>query len=114
LLDMFVFVHLSRTVLETHWIPKLYRDSGAELARAFTKAEQELADITVTAIGEQGLSQLTSIVDTWLADNPGAVRVEKIRLADFASAAGAAAQDRAIQARGLLSSVKVATEAANK
>src|SRR5690349_4228558 len=37
LLDMFMFLHLSRRVLETHWIPKLYGAQGAELDAAFTK-----------------------------------------------------------------------------
>lgn len=114
LLDMFVFLHLSRNVLERHWIPTLYGDAGEELDLAFTKAEQELADITIRAVGDAGLSRLTRLVDAWLADNPRAVRVEGIRLADFATAAGAAAEDRALQARGLLSGVKVATEAANQ
>jgi hypothetical protein len=114
LLDMFVFVHLSRRVLEDHWIPTTYGESGTELDAAFTKAEQELGAIATRALSARGLAQLTNLADTWLADNPGQTRVEGIRLADFSGAAGTAAADRALQARGLLSSMKVATEAANK
>jgi hypothetical protein len=114
LLDMFVFLHLSRRVLANHWIPTLYGADGAELDDAFTRAEQEIAGIVVRALGEQGLAQLANIVDSWLADNPGAIRVEGMRLGDFAATAGAAAQDRALQAKGLLSGVKVATDAANQ
>lgn len=82
LLDMFVFVHLSRTVLERHWIPTLYDASGAELDDAFTKAEQELAEITVRAVGPQGLTQLTHVVDNWLADNCCGARL----MTEFAAA----------------------------
>lgn len=114
LLDMFVFLHLSRRVLESHWIPRLYGDEGAELDDAFTRAEQELAGIVTRAVGERGFARLTNLVDAWLAENPAAIRVEGIRLGDFAATAGTAAADRALEARGLLSGVKVATEAANQ
>jgi hypothetical protein len=114
LLDMFVFVHLSRKVLEKHWIPSLYGDNARELDLAFTSAEEELTEITLRALGESELARLTTIVDAWIADNPGAIRVEGIRLADFARAAGTAADDRVLQARGLLSGVRIASEATNQ
>src|SRR5690349_16591540 len=50
LLDMYVFLHLSRQVLEAHWIPRLYREEGAELDAAFTKAEQELDAFALRAL----------------------------------------------------------------
>jgi len=114
LLDMFVFVHLSRKVLERHWIPTLYDQRGAELDEAFTRSEEELTEITLRAVGERGLAQLSNIVDAWVAENPHAVRVENIRLADFAAAAGTAAAERGLEARGLLSGMKFAAEAANQ
>ncbi len=114
LLDMFVFVHLSRAVLERYWIPTTYGEDGRALDVAFTKAEDELREIATRAIGPERVAQLMQIADAWLSDNPGQRRVEGIRLADFAGAAGTAAAERALQARGLLSSMKVATEAANE
>lgn len=114
LLDMFVFIHLSRAVLERHWIPTTYGENGRALDVAFTKAEDELREIATRALGPERVAELTSLADAWLADNPTQIRVEQIRLADFAGAAGTAAAGRALQARGLLSSMKVATEAANE
>jgi hypothetical protein len=114
LLDMFVFVRLCRNVLESHWLPVLYGEDGRELVAAFDKAEDELIDVTERALGAEGHGQLASLVDAWIADNPRQTRVEGVRLADFAEAAGTAAANRALQARGLLSSMKVASEAANK
>ncbi|NVB81924.1 MAG: hypothetical protein HOV81_26320 [Kofleriaceae bacterium] len=114
LLDMFVFLHLSRHVLEQHWIPSLYGAAGNELDSAFEISEEELKQITIRAIGDDGFAKLTGIVDTWLADNPGAIRVENMRLSDFAAAAGAASSARALEAKGLLSGMKVATAAANQ
>ena len=114
LLDMIVFVHLSRAVLEKHWIPTLYRERGAEVAQVFARSEQELQALAEQALTRAQQAQLLNVVDTWLAENPHQIRVEGIRLADFAGMAGSAAAERAMQTRGLLSSVSTASRAANQ
>ncbi len=114
LLDMIVFVRLCRTALERHWIPRFYREEGSELADVFARSEEELEDVAEQALTAPQRAELTSIVDAWLADNPGQVRVEGIRLADFATKASTAAEARAVQAKGLLSSVTTASRAANQ
>jgi hypothetical protein len=114
LLDMIVFVHLCRKVLSSHWIPALYADAGSELADAFAKSETELTEIAERAIGPSRTADASGLVDAWLAANPEQVRVEGIRLADFASGAAHAAAERMLEAKGLLSSVRTATEAANQ
>jgi hypothetical protein len=112
LLDMVVFVRLARTVLERHWIPRLYGDEGAPLAEVFARSDAELRDVAARALTADQRQQLDQVIDTWLAENPSQLRVEGIRLADFSRAAGDAA-DRASRARGLLASVKSATQTAN-
>src|SRR5215470_1116020 len=114
LFDMVVFVHLSRAVLEKHWIPALYRETGADLAEVFARSEQELQALEEQALTRAQQAQLLNVVDTWLAENPQQTRVEGIRLADFAGMAGSAAAERAMQTRGLLSSVSTASRAANQ
>ena len=114
LLDMLVFVHMCRTVLDKHWIPTLYGEEGRELSDAFARSEAEISSIADRALGASRSENVASLVDTWLADNPAQVRVEGIRLADFASGAARAAADRMLEARGLLSSARTATEAANE
>jgi hypothetical protein len=113
LLDMVVFVHLCRTVLDKHWIPALYEEEGYDLSDAFARAEGELNEIADRALDPARREHLANLVDGWLADNPSQVRVEGMRLSDFASGAARAAADRMLEAKGLLSSVKTATEAAN-
>jgi hypothetical protein len=114
LLDMVVFIRLSRAALERHWIPELYRERGADLAEVFERSEQELKGVAEQALTPAQRTQLTAIVDAWLVENPDQARVEGIRLADFAAAAGSAAAERAIQAKGLLSSMTTASRAANQ
>jgi hypothetical protein len=114
LLDMIVFVRLSRTVLQRHWIPELYGEQGADLAEVFGRSEGELSDLAARVLSPAHRQQLSALVEAWLAENPAQVRVEGIRLADFSAAAGSAAAERAGQARGLLASVKAATRTANQ
>jgi hypothetical protein len=114
LLDMLVFVHLSRATIEKHWIPTVYREKGADLAEVFARSEQELQALAEQALTPAQHAQLMNVADTWLAENPQQIRVEGIRLADFARMAGSAAADRAMQTRGLLSSVSTASRAANQ
>jgi hypothetical protein len=113
LLDMLVFIRLTRAVLHEHWIPELYGAQGGELADAFDRAERELAQIASTTLDDRQRAQVASLVDAWLADNPSQFRVEGIRFADFAEAAGSAAAERALQAKGMLASLHTATRAAN-
>jgi hypothetical protein len=114
LLDMVVFIHLCRRVLDQHWIPTLYGQDGLELSEAFARSEAEITDIANRAFGEARSEHVASLVDAWHADNPTQVRVEGIRLSDFASGAARAAADRMLEAKGILSSVKTATQAANE
>jgi hypothetical protein len=114
LLDMVVLIRISRTALDKHWIPTLYRSEGAELAEAFARSEDELTALVGRTLTDIQRAQLDSVIDSWLADNPALVRVESIRLGDFSSVAGDAAAERARRASGLLSSVKTATRTANQ
>lgn len=110
LVDMVVFVRLCRSVLERHWIPELYGDEGADLAQVFARSEEELDAVAEQTLTFEQRRQLASLIESWLAENPNQFRVEGIRFSDFAAAAG----DRAIQAKGFLSSVKTATHAASQ
>jgi hypothetical protein len=113
LVDMIVFVRLSRAVLERHWIPELYGDEGLELAEIFARSEEELAAVAERALGAAQRRELEALTGSWLEANPDQFRVEGIRFSDFSSAAGAAGE-RAMKVRGFLSSMKTATRAASQ
>jgi hypothetical protein len=114
LLDMFVFVRLSRAVVDRHWVPDLYGAAGRDLAEAFARSDDEITAITERNLGRARAVQLGRLVEAWLADNPRQILVEGVRLGDFAAQAGAATADRALEAKGLLSSVRTATRGANE
>jgi hypothetical protein len=114
LLDMMVFIHLSRSVLEKHWIPDRYGDKGGDLAEVFARSEEEITEIASQTLSAAHRGRLAEIVDAWLAENPNQYRVEGIRLADFSTTAGSAAAERAAQSKGLLGSVRTATQTASQ
>jgi hypothetical protein len=109
LLDMFVFVRLCRDSLERHWIPKVYGEQGRPLGDVFSGAEVRISAVVERTLDPKQRQQLEEIVGEWLEQNPGQFRVEGIRLADFS-----ALTVRSNAVRGLLSSVKSATKAANQ
>jgi hypothetical protein len=111
LLDMFVFVRLSRSVLERHFMRE-YGDDGIALREVFAAADGQIAALMKRALGDEPSAKAASAVDAWIADNPSQTRVEGLRLSDFAEAAGTAMAERSHEIRGLLSSVKSATRAA--
>lgn len=114
LLDMFVFVRLCRSVLDRHWIPVLYGNDGAELSKAFATSDEEITQLVERTLTSDVRAQLEDIIETWRAANPRQVRVEGMRLSDFSTVAGNAAAGRAVQASGLLSSMKTASHVANE
>src|SRR5262249_44238259 len=100
--------------LERYWIPELYGADGSGISEVFARTEAELSELTKQLLTPAQREQLDSIVEAWLAANPSQVRVEGIRLTDFAAQAGPAAAETVGRAKGLLASVSSATRAANQ
>lgn len=61
LLDMIVFVRLSRTVLENHFIPELYGDEGGDLSEVFSRSEHELSEVAARALSPAQREQLAGL-----------------------------------------------------
>jgi hypothetical protein len=114
LLDMIIFVRLCRAVLERHWIPELYGARGQELAEVFVRSDEELAGVAAKALSETQREQVTQLTDSWLRENPGQRRVEGVRLSGLSSVSGSIAAERSGQAKGLLASVRGASQAASQ
>jgi hypothetical protein len=114
LLDMIVFVRLSREVVEEYWVPSVYGAAGADLQDAYRQSEEELWSVADKVMDEPRKRDLVDLIDQWRVANPAQVRVEGLRLGDFAGTASEAARARAARATGLLSSVRSATQAADQ
>jgi hypothetical protein len=114
LIDLAVFLRLCREVVERHWIPHVYGEPGAAVAAAFSKSEDDLWRAAEPVVHEAQRHELESLIAEWRAENADQIRVEGVRLDDFVQHAGAAARRRQERTKGLLSSVKSATRAADQ
>jgi hypothetical protein len=114
LLDMLVFVRLCREVFEAHWLPELYGERGRAVAEVFRTSEDDLWGVATRVIPPEKRRELEGLIDQWKNENPRQVRVEGVRLMDFAQRRGQVEIERARAAGGLLSSVKGATRAADQ
>lgn len=114
LVDMLVFVSLSRRVLEQHWVPEVFGQYGKPLAETFAKLERELWTLTNKILTGDQQEQLRDLIVAWEHGHPDQVLVEGVRFQEFSSRAGEVTAERAARARGLFGQIKSATQAADQ
>jgi hypothetical protein len=114
LLDMIVFVSLSRRLLERHWIPNVFGESGKPLLAAFGTAEDAVWNISAKVLDEADRARLRGLIDDWLRDNPDRVAVEAVRFLEFSIMAGKLSTERADETKGLFGNVKSAIKSADQ
>jgi hypothetical protein len=114
-LDMLVFLRLSRQVLADYWIPKVFGERGRPFLAAFEQSEKQLWPIADKILSASQKERLIRGIDEFRAKNPDLVHVEFVRLTDFAAAhAGTVAVAKAEEVGGVLASVQRATQAADQ
>lgn len=109
LLDMVVFLRLSRRALELHWIPRVYGAAGRRFLEAFERSEAELSGLVQGVLSPAQRAQLEAILRAWIEDHPYQVRVEGIRLSDFTETASSR-----VQLSGLMSGLTAAPKITNQ
>jgi len=113
-LDLLVFITLSRNALERYWNPQVFGEHGAELLAAFEESERDLSPIAAKLLSPQQRADLRALVRAWEQAHPNQHRVEAVRFIEFSALAGQVSIDHAKRASGLLSQVKAATQAADQ
>jgi hypothetical protein len=112
-LDMLVFLRLNRRVIAEHWIPQVFGERGKAFLLAFEHAEQQFGPIADKILSASQRESLIHRVDEWRTKNPDFVLVEFVRLTDLSTQDGSVAVARPEEVRGMLASVKNATQAAD-
>lgn len=111
LLDMVVFVRLTRSVFERHWLAQ-FGTNGQRLLEAFDQSMGELDEVVARVLTPAQHQRLIALIERWLAANPDRVRVEAIRFPEFSRVAGGVAE--AEETRGLFNSIRSATKSADE
>ena len=110
LLDMLVFITLSKESFESYWLPKVFGAAGQGINQAFQQSESEVWAMASQVMSPAQQNTVKSLIRQWQNDNPGRYKVEGVRLTSLAQHAGALAEAQAGQAGGLLAGVSSAVE----
>jgi hypothetical protein len=108
-LDMLVFLRLSRSVIERHWKPKIFGDSIDPLLQTFRASEQKVWEFSKTLLKEKDRQTLIWLIDHWLELHPNTIHVEMVRFGQFAERAGEVSAEMSERAKGVVGSVRGAT-----
>lgn len=114
LLDMAVFARLCAYTLKSYWTTERLGDASPAFSEAFASLELDVQGLEARVLTPEQRALLQRLIDDWIAQNPDQRVVEGIRFVSFGRVAGEAADERGNTARGLLSSVKTATRAADR
>lgn len=111
LLDMVVFVTLSRDSFAHHYVPNVFGEPGQPMNRVFQTSEEQIWNIARKVLTPVQEKTLRDTIRSWQAAHPEQTRVAGVRFAEFS---GLAVDPRhRAQASGILAGVRSATRTAD-
>jgi len=102
MLDMVVFVTLTRIVVEEYWVPKVFGDEARILVEVFRSIEAEMWSIAGKVLTPQQQKELRDLIRHWRDRDPDRVFVEAVRFGDFAWFMGESELEKAQEGSGFL------------
>jgi hypothetical protein len=112
MLDMVVFVSLSRDAFERYWGPKVFGAAGQPMLEALRRSEAELWETSRKVLSTEQQAQLVAMMEDWKRDHPDQMHLTFSRLPAFSQLAGKQAERN--KASGMLASVKAATRVGDR
>jgi hypothetical protein len=85
LLDMTIFVTVTRMALEDHWQPKVFGESALPLLKSAQSSEAEIWLIAGGVLRPEQQTELRRAIEMWYAENPLPESVTAARALGFAS-----------------------------
>jgi hypothetical protein len=85
LLDLTVFVTLTRMALEEHWQPRVFGDSAQPMLESCRNVEAEIWEYAGTVLQPQQQVELRQSIEAWHRQNPNPENVLAARAMGFAS-----------------------------
>ncbi len=114
LIDMLVFVTLSRTVLEDYWVPKVFAEEGMVLAKAHRDMEEDIWSVGARVLDREQQDELRGLIRKWREQHPEMRFVGAIRFGNLASQLGDSSLADVQKPGGLLGQMQQATEAVDE
>ncbi|MFM9958338.1 MAG: hypothetical protein ACKVZJ_09680 [Phycisphaerales bacterium] len=82
-LDMLVLVTLQRWAFSTHWAARIGEAPASAASQRLTQAEEAAWTAAGTVLSPPQQKALRSLIDAWIAANPGRSEVTFVRFEDF-------------------------------
>lgn len=114
LIDMLMFVTLSRMIVEDYWAPKVFGEQGMDLAKALRGLEEDIWTIGARVLDQEQQEELRTLIRKWREQNPDKQSVAGIRFGNIAPQLGDSSLADVQKPGGLLGQVQQATEAVDE
>lgn len=102
LLDMTIFVTVTRASLEEYWVPEVFGESARPLLDGARNAEAEIWRLIATALTREQQSELHRTIEMWRRQNPQPESIVSARAVGFASQVAKAGKDGKSRSDSLL------------
>ena len=107
LLDMTIFVTVTRLALEEHWQPKVFGESGRPMLESSRNSETEIWRLAGTVLTPEQQTELRRAIEAWHSQNPQPESVLAARAVGFASRVAEASKDDAAKPGSVFSLLRV-------
>jgi len=85
LLDMTIFVTVTRLSFEEHWQPKVFGEAGLPMLESCRKAETEIWRLAATVLKPKQQAELRNSIEAWHKQNPTPESVREARAVGFST-----------------------------
>jgi hypothetical protein len=114
MIDMLMFVTLSRMIAEDYWVPQVFGEQGMGLAKALRGLEEDIWTIGARVLDQEQQEELRGLIRKWREQHPDKQSVTGIRFANIAPQSGDSSLADVQKPGGLLGQVQQATEAVDE
>src|ERR1041384_2410149 len=107
LLDMEIFVTVTRLALEEHWQPKVFGDSAQPMLESCRNSEAEIWRFAATVLAAEQQAELHKAIEAWRRQNPQPEGVRAGRALSFASRIAETSKEDSAKPGSVFSLLKV-------
>jgi hypothetical protein len=107
LLDMTIFVTVTRMALEEHWQPKVFGESALPMLESSRNSETEIWRLAGTVLTPEQQAELRQAIEVWHQQNPLPENVLAARALGFASRVAETSKDDTAKPGSVFSLLKV-------
>lgn len=114
LIDMIVYVTLSRMLMEDYWVPTVFTEQGAILTKAFRDMEEDIWSVGARVLDRGQREELRGVIVKWREQNPDVHMVTGVRFGNIAPQTGNSRLAEVQKPGGLLGQMQRANDAVDE